>query len=146
MTFCPVRQAPNRCKHCGKEKACSDMSLNKSLAHGHTPGLCRGCASAKSRVWRETALTKNERVARAKNYHLRRTFGITLDQYNEMLAEQDGTCKVCHKVDTTDLAVDHCHSTGKVRGLLCGPCNRALGLAYDDPKLLRALAEYLEEA
>jgi hypothetical protein len=65
--------------------------------------------------------------------------------YSEMLIAQGGVCAVCGKPpDRYRLCVDHDHETGKVRALLCHSCNRALGYAGDDPRRLRALAEYLE--
>lgn len=77
--------------------------------------------------------------------------GLTFQQYEAMVAAQDGVCAVCRLPETTvvngrviDLAIDHCHTTGVVRGLLCSGCNKALGCAGDDPARLRALAVYLE--
>ena len=64
-----------------------------------------------------------------KNDQLRIKFGITLDQYNEMLVKQDGVCAICKQKCETgkSLAVDHCHKTKKVRGLLCQYCNTGFG-------------------
>lgn len=73
-----------------------------------------------------------------------REFGITQDQYELMLSEQHGVCKICGQKDNRRLAVDHCHQTGNVRGLLCRHCNTAIGLFDDDPSLLRKAANYLE--
>lgn len=82
---------------------------------------------------------------------LRTNFGITLEQYNEMFERQGGVCAICKKPETwlyrdkvRALAVDHDHETGRVRGLLCGNCNRAIGQMLDDPERLRRAADYLE--
>jgi Recombination endonuclease VII len=78
---------------------------------------------------------------------LRKKYGLSLEQYQEMLKEQDGKCYCCGDPPTghkTLLAVDHCHKTGTVRRLLCDRCNRAIGLFKDDPSILRRAAEYLE--
>lgn len=84
--------------------------------------------------------------------HVRRTalgrFGLTEEGYQWVLAQQGGKCKICRQSEPVSgrrLAVDHDHATGRVRGLLCGNCNRALGMMGDDPQRLRAAAEYLEE-
>lgn len=62
-----------------------------------------------------------------------------------MLREQGGTCAICHGTETVGrLAVDHCHSTGRVRGLLCTNCNQAIGKLKDDSQLLRNAINYLE--
>lgn len=85
--------------------------------------------------------------------HLQRTYGLTKEEYHLMLGRQHGTCAIC-PAETAGrrtkggkeglFVVDHCHKTGKVRGLLCHACNVALALAQDDPTLLRAMADYLE--
>jgi hypothetical protein len=85
---------------------------------------------------------------RARAWSLRTKFGIGLTDYEAMLAAQGGRCAVCRTTESGDrrfstLAVDHDHSTGKVRGLLCALCNRTLGQAKDDPERLMALVTYL---
>lgn len=81
-----------------------------------------------------------------KDAQLSRTYGLTPGEYEAMEAEQQGVCKICKGVnsDGRRLFVDHNHSTGAVRGLLCNPCNRALGLLEDNPERLREAAAYLE--
>ncbi|ANA86370.1 endonuclease VII [Gordonia phage OneUp] len=73
---------------------------------------------------------------------LRERYGISLAEYNDLLDEQDGKCAICHTV--AKLHVDHCHATGKKRGLLCSQCNTAIGLLKEDLNLLSRAAEYLE--
>lgn len=82
--------------------------------------------------------------------HLRREFGLTIDQYEEMFTAQGGLCAICRHPETHrrknerhNLAIDHCHATGRVRGLLCNSCNRAIGLLKDSIELAQAAAEYL---
>ncbi len=81
-----------------------------------------------------------------------RAYGITLDDYNTLFEDQGGCCAICgvHETELTGrrngrrLHVDHCHEKGKVRGLLCGLCNPAIGgLKHDKDVLLRAI-DYLE--
>lgn len=74
-------------------------------------------------------------------------FGLTKEQYLQMHKAQGGTCAICKQEEIgRRLAVDHCHTSGKVRGLLCAGCNTALGQMNDDPTLLRRAMEYLIEA
>lgn len=87
---------------------------------------------------------------RAKN--LQKMYGISHEEYEKMWEEQEGLCKICGNPESVKLkgvvkllAVDHCHSSGKVRGLLCNNCNRAIGMLKDDPEILRRAASYLEE-
>lgn len=76
---------------------------------------------------------------------LRRKFGLGRREYDQMLAEQDGACSICGGTDSGKrLAVDHCHETGCIRGLLCSRCNLTIGQSGDDPALLRAMADYVE--
>jgi Recombination endonuclease VII len=75
----------------------------------------------------------------------RAQLGVSLEQYEEMLARQNGVCPICllpPKVRRLDL--DHDHRTGKVRGLLTHKCNRGLAYFADDPARLRRAADYLE--
>lgn len=73
-------------------------------------------------------------------------YGITPDIYYKMYADQQGKCLGCGKTETelnSSLCIDHCHTTNKVRGLLCGGCNKALGHVKDNPEVLTKLALYL---
>jgi hypothetical protein len=84
---------------------------------------------------------------KAKDRSLRNLYGITLDDYDQMLVEQNDCCYICnaHKDDSKKgLSVDHDHETGKVRKLLCGPCNTALGLVKEDVNIMKKLIEYVE--
>jgi len=70
-------------------------------------------------------------------------YGLTLAQYRVLQARQGNACAICRKVARV-LCIDHCHVTGRVRGLLCPKCNCALGFCGDDPRLLRAALAYLK--
>lgn len=79
-----------------------------------------------------------------RRYHLTNTYGITPEQYEAMLAEQGGVCAICRRKDKgRNLAVDHDHETGQVRGLLCQACNRAIGQLGEDPDRLDTAVSYL---
>lgn len=78
---------------------------------------------------------------------LKRRYGITLEEYEAMFAKQDGKCAICNGVCPTgrNLAVDHDHDTGKVRGLLCSRCNQGIGQLRNVATLQSAI-NYLEES
>lgn len=104
---------------------------------------CKPCKKAYSLKWYH----KNK--DKAKNSRLKYQFGITLDQYNEMLSAQNGCCAICKSNQPTGYGswhVDHCHTTNKIRGLLCSKCNHALGLLNDDISLFQNAIEYLNRA
>ena len=83
---------------------------------------------------------------RMRSYDLKRKFGITAEVYEQMLKDQNNACKICKSAhsDEQKLCVDHSHKTGKVRGLLCHQCNKALGLLKDDVALLEEAVAYLK--
>ena len=84
---------------------------------------------------------------------LKQTFGISLAQYESMFDAQKGLCAICKNPETAKnnydkvtrrLAVDHCHTSGKIRALLCSACNTAIGLMNDDTARIQAAIEYLK--
>lgn len=92
---------------------------------------------------------KPEQKAYNREYRLINLYGIDSETYNEMFAEQEGRCSICgtHQTELkTILCVDHSHSTGKVRGLLCAKCNSLLGYAEDNPEILKSAIEYLKNS
>lgn len=104
----------------------------------------RAANPEKARAWSKKWSAANpEKILSAR---LRRDFGISLEDYQTMLAKQGGVCAVCLKPEKTKrrLAVDHDHNTGKIRGLLCRDCNTSLGKLGDSPEILRRAAAYLE--
>ena len=87
-----------------------------------------------------------------RDTYLKRKYNISLEDYNRMLEEQEHKCAICkgegflmNKCHKMKLVVDHCHTNGNVRGLLCHNCNRALGLLQDDPEALLRGVEYLKK-
>lgn len=72
-------------------------------------------------------------------------YGLTISDYDAMLAGQNGGCALCGRTNRNGkrLHVDHCHETGRVRGLLCSRCNTAIGLLLHDPKILRRAARFV---
>lgn len=103
-----------------------------------------------SKQWR----TKEERREYQRKWNYLRRFGITIEQYDQKLAVQNGVCAICNKEETQKgrgglvkyLAVDHDHKTGKIRGLLCARCNhRILGYIKDSIEHLEAAIEYLKK-
>ncbi len=113
------------------------------------------------RVEGENVSTGNKRRQRAyralrpeayHGYELKKRFGMTKEQYDEMAAAQGNVCAICSQPETASirgrvltLAVDHCHESGNIRALLCSACNRALGGFRDDPAILRSAIAYLEK-
>jgi len=90
-----------------------------------------------------------EKKLKWRENQLKQNYGIDLEDYNEMLNKQNACCAICNTqpiVGRGLLHVDHCHDTGKVRGLLCHYCNMSLGGFRDDIKILRAAIKYLKNS
>lgn len=133
------------CRRCGHPKTEEDFSLvkwksSKGEVRSGRRRTCRECESKTVRAWRKNNPAKARSIDR--NEKLKWRYGITTADFTRMLADQDGHCATCPS--TTDLVVDHDHKTGKVRGILCGPCNRSIGILKEDVATIRKLAEYLE--
>lgn len=118
------------CKSCGESFPLSGFYKSKAGALGRL-AICKGC-------WQDRHWGKN----------LKRLYGITPDDYSRMFADQDGCCKICGAHQSSQkrrLYVDHCHETGKVRGLLCHRCNTSISNFECSPELLLRAYEYLKE-
>jgi len=123
------------CTKCNQIKSLEEFSQSKNEKQA-VQYHCKDC----NKKYREQ---KKEKV---KDYQLKRKFGLSLDEYQKMLEEQKGVCKICGQVENNkQLAVDHCHTTGQIRGLLCGSCNRGIGYFRDSQDLLLKAVQYLNE-
>lgn len=106
---------------------------------------CRACINAYQKNYRKTWKERNPEKAEANRRRgLIVSYGISVDEHDSLLSSQGGACAICKQTPNGYLDIDHCHSTGKVRGLLCNPCNRLLGDAMDNANTLIAAAEYLK--
>lgn len=124
------------CREPGCEVECSTPYCG---AHGPAvPGECDsvGCAAPVA-----SALNVYCAYHSGRNHHVRSLYGISLRQKQAIEARQDGHCAICRQA--VPLHLDHNHADSRVRGMLCGPCNRGLGCFNDDPARLHAAADYL---
>jgi Recombination endonuclease VII len=132
-----------RCTKCGEGKPRDQFGthLDQKSRRRYRCSQCREC----DRKWHREHHKTPKRQAQhaAKNMA---KYGLTVDQYNAMAEAQGGVCYICRKPETvrTRLSVDHCHATGKVRGLLCLSCNNGLGWFQDDIGRMLAAVEYLK--
>jgi len=130
------------CKSCDTTKPIDDFYLrNKTSMVRHS--TCKECD--KKRV------KENHDPVVYRNAELQRRYGITQQDYEVMIAEQNNQCAICNTTEPGGrhnrgyFVVDHCHTTGKVRKLLCNNCNTALGLVGDNTHILQSMIEYLQE-
>lgn len=83
-----------------------------------------------------------------KNYHLKSRYGVTMEEYNIMLIEQEESCQICNKHMSNfkrNLHVDHNHTTKQVRGLLCVNCNLIIGNSFENKSILAKAIDYLNK-
>jgi hypothetical protein len=113
------------CARCGKNKG---------------PKFCD-----KKYCYRCTSAVKKDSSNKAHRARVAKVYGIEPEDYDRLYAAQDGRCAICRRATgkTRRLSVDHDHATGKVRGLLCRPCNQMLGHARDDPDFFMRAVQFL---
>ena len=127
------------------KKVCKDCS-NEYEPTGSHQYRCRPCGVAKEKAWNKEYDKRRNLKNKGKTRY--RKFKITEEQFNKIFEEQEGKCAICGKHQTQfnkALAIDHCHVTKEVRGLLCHNCNVMLGFANDDVDVLLAAVKYLSK-
>lgn len=132
-----------KCTKCGEEKIVSEFYLRSDGSGDGIRSDCKQCVRLNVAAYRKAD------PIRLKNTWLKQDFGITMEQYNELFAAQNGCCAICEAHPAKQkrhFAVDHDHATGKIRGILCTNCNTAIGKMEEDPIRMRRAAEYVEGA
>lgn len=132
-----------KCVKCDEVKPHAEFHKCSSSRDGMN-SWCKSCNNDYCAKRRQGSDFKEKQRA----YQLKRSYGITVDEYDEMLREQGGRCRICrtdrprgYGTEKGNLYVDHCHNTGKVRGLLCSRCNLSLGWLE---KYKQDIDEYLD--
>lgn len=148
------------CNGCNQEKIDGDFHKDLSCKKGRK-SKCKVCVNSKDLRYKLNPQEQRDRVkAYRKNLKdkspeklflsnrktkLKSTYGITLEDYDVLLRSQNSVCAICSKKEKTKLlAIDHNHTTGVIRGLLCSKCNTALGLVEENIDILTSMKLYLE--
>jgi len=134
-----LSEPTRRCCRCDQVRPWSDFSIRAST--GRPRSDCKPCNAEVVKEWRRVHVSTTRKSD--PSWNRKYQYGLTEADYEKMLVEADGRCQVCSRPFTKTPNVDHSHATGEVRGLLCGDCNRMLGLARDDVGLLLAAVAYL---
>lgn len=164
-----------RCSKCHGVKPIDHFHRDSSRASGRYP-QCASCVSAYAKKWRSRPeiiernrsyqlqwSRRKERkqqileyqrailpsgITRRKMFKIKYKYGLSEERYLAILQQQNGCCATCKIpfIDHKSTQIDHCHATGKIRGILCPHCNRALGQVADNIEILASLIEYLRRA
>jgi hypothetical protein len=162
-----------KCAKCGVEQPLTNYHAHPKLKYHPRCKPCRAEAQReyyvanpekfkayKARARNETVEERDARIQRRKDeapskrklagwkWHIRKTLGVTAEQYEQMYETQSGKCAICGTTDPggkrTRFSIDHCHDTGAIRGLLCVSCNSGLGYFKDDISRLEGAVAYLK--
>jgi hypothetical protein len=126
---------------CGVEKNILEFYMRDKKT-GRRHSACKECDKTRVKARHQA------NPERTRNNDLKRNYGITLQEHQEMYKNQNGVCAICKGEGDgkwKKLCVDHDHNTGKVRQLLCRNCNMVLGQVGDNPNLLEEMIKYLQK-
>jgi hypothetical protein len=157
-----------RCRKCGQTRALDDFYRADGGRDGHRTE-CKDCSLKQRKQWyrdnRERSIAyvkswqeanpervrasaqrnRSKKLKKMRELHLRRNFGLSIDEYERLLEQQGGGCAICQSPPTPGISlhVDHDHGSGEIRGLLCFRCNNGIGLFRENPDLLQDAARYV---
>jgi hypothetical protein len=168
-----VRVDIKQCRMCGESKPLGDFYKMAGMRDGHR-NECKACNLADKRrryaadpakyigmvkrwqqanaerynAYQRDLRARPEQKRKIRDAYYRRTFGISADDFDALLAKQGGRCAICGRAPEREasLHLDHHHDTGVIRGILCIGCNQGIGQFQDDPELLERAAAYLRQA
>ena len=145
---------PRPCSRCREVKEASEF-FPRPDREGARQSHCKECNRARNRTpqareWQRRQREKHraKRLPEMRDRRLMRLYGLTPEEHNAMEAAQNSLCAICNRPERLKggrrLSIDHCHSTGAIRGLLCSRCNTAIGSFDDNIELMRRAIEYLQ--
>lgn len=154
QTVVPATKGIRICSRCGLIRDMTEFPIQYSATDGRMAS-CKFCENKRQRIWRSKAVASRPDFVAARQLsqdkNKAKRYGLTLEEYRELEKRVTGKCEICLKPPRcrkawradSRLHIDHDHETGKVRGLLCTDCNRAIGLLGDDADTLLRAADYL---
>lgn len=134
-----LEQGAKRCGRCGEAKAITDFYVSRKERSG-VQSSCKECTKKRTAAYRKANPEKRKRWQEINRI---RSYGIEPHEYEAMYVAQSGCCAICTRRLPT-LSIDHDHTTGEVRGLLCPPCNSAIGFLREDPFAIQRALEYVQ--
>lgn len=145
-----VPPTDKKCYCCGEIKEIKEFGVDRMTVNGSAT-ICKPCKRKKIKFYFNSFSDERKEDRRLKNlrYNLKYNFNLSLEDYETMVEQQNGVCAICSqppiKGNGNRLHIDHNHSTGKIRGLLCSTCNQGLGFFQDSFETLLSASHYLKE-
>lgn len=143
-----------RCSRCDEEKLLEHFPKNRKCLGGVT-STYRNCTNERQERWRRKAYEEREdfrgRRKLSQERQRAKKYGISLEELENLKERSNGVCEICGSKpsgnggSSNSLHVDHCHDSGKVRGLLCGRCNIVIGQVEENPHLLVDMIAYMHK-
>jgi hypothetical protein len=130
-----------KCPVCGELKERSKFYKWKSRQDGLT-AYCKPCFNQRNVKWNKDNPEKSKSASIATSRKIK--YGISREDYEQMLVDQNNQCAICKKEIGWEASVDHCHTTNVVRGLLCRKCNLGIGAFKDNIETIRKAIEYVK--
>lgn len=129
------------CSKCKKKKEVSAFGVKNYNKDGLNH-YCKKCENERSKI----KYSDPDQREKAKYRQIKNNYGLTKEQYLQMLVTQHNQCKICEAklLNDKNTHIDHCHKTGKIRGVLCKSCNHLLGNLKDDLTLINKIIQYLK--
>jgi hypothetical protein len=143
------------CNLCKTQKSFSEFHVAKQGKNGPIyKGRCKECYRKKEKE-KYHSMTIESRIKRRESnrcntpeyrrqYKLKTYYGLTTTEFSAMVLQQNNQCKICEE-QLDNPQIDHCHTTGKIRGILCRPCNMSLGLLKENTNTLRNMIFYIND-
>ena len=143
----PCRKCGNTERYCSGNKPCVKCAKENSELRSKNGKRTEWSRKNKDKIYPKNnahyhSLTPEQKTLRNRKQQVS-LYGLTLEDYDAILEKQDSVCAICSKKPPGNLHIDHNHQTSEVRGLLCGKCNRAIGLLNDDVSLFSRAITYL---
>lgn len=139
------------CNRCKEFKPWGDFAINKK-GKNDRKSICKICSNKSQRVLNKKRYKEDPEKWRERRWEkqLKCSYGLSRDDYEELLQRQNRQCAICYKkvedIPSKKLWVDHCHNSKEVRGLLCNNCNSGIGYLQDTPEVVYQAYKYLLES
>lgn len=126
--------------------SCGEDDENAFYRTSTKDGRCKKCRRLDAKKRYKPIPRKSAEPRGEFRYRINYLYGLSIDRYDDLVIEHVGRCYICGSDDAKNkgICVDHCHETGKIRGLLCRKCNAGMGAFDDQPELIRKVLYYLE--